>query len=617
MRIIVCIKQVPVLAAMQFDAGSRRLKRDGVPLEVSSFDVRALVKAVEVARSRGGEVVALTMGPPQARQALEECLALGADRAIHLCDPLFAGSDTLATARTLAAAVRRESFDLVLCGRNSVDAETGQVGPELAEMLRLPQVTSARSLEIDASGSVARLERETDEGFESVECALPLLVTAGEDLAPERFPSKGEREQAKQRNIETLRANDLAIEHHLVGAEGSPTVVLGLEIVENRRMGQVLNANDGDTIEDAIERLAARLVDKGLFTEWRNSEPAAPRTREPVSRTAARDVWVLAEILDRRPRKVTFELLGKGRELARQLDSRLSVLLLGQDVAGLADEVAHSGADQVLLADDVRLADYDTDYYSAVVTDAVVVRSPGILLVPSTLRGRDLAPRIAARLGAGLTGDCIDLDLDREGRLVQYKPAFGGSVVAPIISKTLPEMATIRPGFFDAAATNLSSTPARVERLPVPNTIPRRIHVTSKRQLADAPTALDAATVVIGVGKGLGSAERLSVVDPLARLLDAAICTTRDVADAGWLPRQYQVGLTGRTVSPRLYIAVGIRGAMEHMVGVRRADLIVAINKNPKAPIFKASDCGIVGDFAQVVPALVERLTRARQRGAP
>ncbi|HUI26833.1 MAG TPA: electron transfer flavoprotein subunit beta/FixA family protein, partial [Candidatus Kryptonia bacterium] len=255
MRIVVCIKQVPVMSAMQFDAGSKTLKREGVPTEVSAFDLRAVCKAVELAHDHGGEVVVLTMGPPQAREALEECLALGADRAVHLSDRAFAGADTLATARALAVAVRREPFDVVLCGLYSIDAETGQVGPELAELLGVAQITGVRALSVDAAG-VARAERETDQGIELVEAALPLVITAAEDLAPERFASKAEREQAKQKPIVTLTAADLGIDVRSVGQSGSPTSVAGLETVTSNRLGQVLT---GESIESAVDQLVAAL----------------------------------------------------------------------------------------------------------------------------------------------------------------------------------------------------------------------------------------------------------------------------------------------------------------------------------------------------------------------
>ena len=223
MKTVVLIKQVPVVSAMKLDPETKTLKREGVPSEVSSFDVRALLKAVELRNSHGGEVVALTMGPPQAKAALEHCLALGADRAIHLEDRAFAGADTLATARALALALKREGYDLILCGRHSTDAETGQVGPEVAELLDLPQVTAVAKLTVN--GTLLTAERETDSGFETVECSLPALLSATEDLAPEKFPNKADKEKAKEKPIQIVTASDLSSDLSQFGVAGSPTWV--------------------------------------------------------------------------------------------------------------------------------------------------------------------------------------------------------------------------------------------------------------------------------------------------------------------------------------------------------------------------------------------------------
>src|SRR5215467_7215471 len=211
MRIVVCVKWVPMLSKLEFDPETRRLKREGVPGEVSSFDLRALVAAIALRVQHGGDVVVLTMGPPAARDGLVECLALGADRGVHLLDPALAGSDTLATARALAATLRREPADLVLFGRASVDAETGQVGPEVAELLDLPQLTNVRRLTVDPGGPSITAERETDDGFEVARAPLPAVVTAAEDLSEERFPTKAARQAAESRPIVTLGLAELGL----------------------------------------------------------------------------------------------------------------------------------------------------------------------------------------------------------------------------------------------------------------------------------------------------------------------------------------------------------------------------------------------------------------------
>src|SRR5262245_57782860 len=300
---------------MKFDPASKTLKREGVPNEVSSFDLRALAKAVALKRSHGGEVVALTMGPPQARKALEECLALGADRAVHLCDPALGGSDTLATAKALAAAIRREPFDLVLCGRHSVDAETGQVGPEVAEILGIAQITAARTLDLDATGRKLRAERETDLGHDVVECALPVLVSAAEDLAPEPEATTEGLEAAKSKPVATLSAADLGIDVAEVGIEGSPTWVAGLETVSSKRLAKTVSA---DSLEQAVDEVVTVLLEYGLFGRWKQEAhaPLHPVETSPLSRRQAKDVWVVAECIGETLRPVTLELLTKARQLA-------------------------------------------------------------------------------------------------------------------------------------------------------------------------------------------------------------------------------------------------------------------------------------------------------------
>jgi electron transfer flavoprotein alpha subunit len=307
---------------------------------------------------------------------------------------------------------------------------------------------------------------------------------------------------------------------------------------------------------------------------------------------------------------VTAELLAKAAELAAALGAPVEALVLGPGAAH-ADALAAAGADRVLAAEAAALDPYTTDAHAAVLADAIRARSPRLVLLASSARGRDLAPRVAARLGLGLTGDAIDLALDGEGRVRQMKPAFGGEVVAPILSRTRPEMATVRPGILRAAAPDRTRR-APVEALPVPE-VPARVRVVSERPLADASAAtLDAAELVLGVGRGIGGPAALPAIAALAGRLGAALAATREVTDAGWLPKQHQVGLTGRAIAPRVYVALAVSGAPEHVVGLRRAGLIVAINKNAKAPIFKAADLGVVADYAPLLPLLEAALLAAR-----
>jgi len=592
-RIVVCVKWVPLTAKLQFDPATKRILRDGVPGEVSAFDLRALTWAVDAVAQLGGEVVVVTMGPPDAAKGLRECLALGAHRGVHLSDPRLAGSDTLATARALAAVMRRETPDLVLAGRSSVDAETGQVGPELAELLGWPQATQVRRLTLDVGGATFTAEQETDDGFDTLSGPLPAVVTAAEDLAEERFPSKADREAAETKPVENVGLDDVGLAATDVGAGGSPTWVADLEEVRVERRGEIV---EGESASEIVTALRGRLVELGAFRVTSTSDVSL--TGGP--RTGGAPVWVVVECGPGGVRRVTRELLTKADALRASLRGAVEAIVIGDEVD--PNELGVAGAERVLVARGPSLVPYTTDAHAAVLAAAIQSRSPRLVLLGATARGRDLAPRVAARLGLGLTGDAIDVDVDAEGRVRQLKPACGGTIVAPILSKTRPDLVTVRAGMLPVARPDPGRT-VEVDTLEVPS-VSSRVRVVERRPLADAVAeALDAAPIVIGVGAGLGE-DGVREVAAAAAPLGIPLATTRDVTDAGWLPRQHQVGMTGRSIAPRLYVALGIRGAMEHTVGLRRAGIVVAVNTSAKAPIHRHADLSVVGDARTLVAHL-------------
>ena len=620
MKIAVCIKQVPVVSLLKFDNESRRVVRDGVPSEVNPFDVLGMSLAANLKRQHDAEVVVFTMGPPQARDALVQCLAMGADSAVHLNDRAFAGSDTLATARALALALAQDDYDLIICGRNSVDAETGQVGAEIADMLDLPQISGVRRLDLNADGDSFALEAEriTDEGYDVARCALPALITVTEDVAPEIYPRRAERQAAQEKPVATLTAADLSDDASVFGADGSPTSVSEIYSIQPEREGIVVR--DKPAVE-AVSELMAYLDARGALGGAATTAAVSDVTSAAVQRGARREcgdagaIWVLAEMLGSELRPITLELLGRSCELADTLNTSVEAVLIGADANDAADEstrhantLAAYGADRVLLAQDTRLAEYEVSQYTAVLADAIATHRPYAVLLGSTVMGRELAARLAGRLSLGLTGDCVGLEVDDEGRLVQLKPAFGGNIVAPILSNTTPYMATVRPGLLTPVVPD-NSVNAMVERLLIDGLDDARVHIIDRVVDESAEGAeLDSAHTIVSVGKGIGGPENLPLLRELADALNAPLGATRDVTELGWLPRQYQIGLSGKSVSPRLYFAVALSGVFNHTVGIGKAGTVVAINSSARAPIFRAADFGIVGDYTEVVPALIQAL---------
>ncbi len=329
-----------------------------------------------------------------------------------------------------------------------------------------------------------------------------------------------------------------------------------------------------------------------------------------------RGVWVLAEQRDGELRRVTLELLGKGRELADNLGVDLTALLLGQDVANLSQELINYGADRVFLAESPRLEYYRTDTYTRIIVHEIREHKPEIFIVGATYLGRDLAPRIAKRLDTGLTADCTELTIDQEKRLlVQTRPAFGGNIMASIVTpEHRPQMATVRPRVMKAVTRDASRN-GEIIKIPVNiDEKDMRINILEIVKEARKGVNLEEADIIVAGGRGVGTPEKFKVLEELAQVLGAELGASRDVVDAGWISSTHQVGQSGKTVTPKLYICCGISGAVQHIAGMRDSEVIVAINKDPEAPIFQIADYGIVGDLHQVVPRLTEKLRRYKDR---
>ncbi len=324
-----------------------------------------------------------------------------------------------------------------------------------------------------------------------------------------------------------------------------------------------------------------------------------------------RGLWVVAEHLHGRLRRGTYELLGEGRRLAEKLSVQLVAVLLGDQVQALAADLIAHGADKVYLAQDPVLAHYRTGPYTDVLAGLINQHKPEIVLISATPQGRDLAPRLAARLSAGLTADCTGLDIaESERLLVQTRPAFGGNLMATIICRQArPQMATVRPGVMKALAPDPSRA-GEVVAVPVHlderGILAKIIEIV--QQEGDSQVNLQDAEIIVSGGRGLGKSENFALIRELAEVLGGAVGASRAAVDAGWIPAYHQVGQTGRTVQPKLYLACGISGAVQHLAGMSSSDCIIAINKDPAAPIFNVATYGVVGDLFEIVPALTKKL---------
>ncbi len=593
-RIAVLVKQIP--APVEFRMQDGRLVRDGVPLEVNAYCRRANARAVELT-GPGGEVVVFTMGPPAAADALREMIACGADRGVHLCDPSLAGADTLATAVALAAAIRHEGpFDLVLAGLNSLDSDTGQVPVEVAELLDLPFAAGVRELDVTGDAFTAKLE--TDDGYCTVTGELPAALSAAERLcAPSKAPPEEYAGVADDR-ILRLTAADLDVPTEQLGAPGSPTSVGPIRVLTASR--RTLRATSVAHAVDLLEEFGAfsdppEPEDAGQDDASRASATLLDAGRDGDHPTGERSVWCFFT-----EPGVGAELLGEAAELAAWISGTVTAVTTSANAAGLGA----AGADRLLVIESATEPSEQADALAAAAARSL----PWALLVEGTRSGRVVASIVAARCGWGLTGDAVGLEVSPDGRLVAWKPAFGGRLQVPILSRSPVQMATIRPGVLALRPPRAGAPDPIAEMLPAP--APARIRTVAVERDDDDTGELRRARTVVAVGVGVEPGG-YGVIDELrAALGDAALGATRRVTDQGWVPRSRQIGVTGHAVSPRLLVAVGSSGRFNHTVGIRNAGVLMAVNSNPDAEIFDQVDIGLVGEWQTVVPELTAELNR-------
>ena len=334
-------------------------------------------------------------------------------------------------------------------------------------------------------------------------------------------------------------------------------------------------------------------------------------------------VYVFAQQVDNELSGIAFELLGKAKELAADLSTDVTAVLIGSGVKGLVDQLAEYGADKVIVVDDPELKEYRTEPYAHALASVINEYKPEIVLVGATAIGRDLGPRVSARVATGLTADCTVLEIgdfpinpvpnqeQKHNQLLMTRPAFGGNTIATIACPdNRPQMATVRPGVMQKIDPIAGAKAEVIEYNPgfTPNN--KYVEILDVvKELSDTVDIMDAKILVSG-GRGVGSAENFKILQDLADVIGGTVSCSRAVVDNGWLPKELQVGQTGKTVRPNVYFAIGISGAIQHTAGMEESDIIVAINKDETAPIFDVADYGIVGDLNKIVPKLTEELKK-------
>lgn len=328
-----------------------------------------------------------------------------------------------------------------------------------------------------------------------------------------------------------------------------------------------------------------------------------------------KNVWVFIETEHSKVKSVSLELLNQGKVLAEANNEKIIGIVIGKDLDAAVKQVIAHGADEVILVEGEEYKNYNTDGYTNVMVKLVQKHKPSVILIGATINGRDLGPRVACRLKTGLVADCTGLEVDEDTRAIAWtRPAFGGNLMATIMcADTRPQIGTVRPGVFKKAqpdATKIVNIVREEIRTPAEDIRTKLVNFIKIE--GEQGVKLEEAEIIVSGGRGLGKPENFSIVKKLADVLGASVGASRAAVDAGWISPLRQVGQTGKTVGPKIYFACGISGAVQHLAGMSSSDVIVAINKDPEAPIFGVADYGIVGDLFEVIPVLTEEIRKIK-----
>jgi electron transfer flavoprotein alpha subunit len=687
---IVLVKQVPDTTQISdnaFDPVTGTLIRSRLASVINELDKHALALAHQMRCDSGqnhSKIICLTMGPPVAQEVLQYCLSRCADMAVLLSDKLLGGADTFATANSLAFAIRKIANEIlsqkndyyIITGMQSIDGDTAQVPPQIAEELSMPCIAYVTKAQY--KNEKFEFTRIISGGNQIVAAKkLPAVVTVAKHEYP-LFQSFANTRRANKIEIIHWTAADINANH--IGATGSKTNVIRVfppgkstrkciqladvpslsKVIIDVLTGQNVKAAPADINQTAQYILPARranLFDRtfeGMCCELQDYEILTGTLKslgitdidqtaeakilattehfhkktledmltglEQTQPTYTGDVWVIAEQNNNVIHHAVFELLGKARQLSNCLQVSVGVVLAGYNVETVTQDLIAAGADNIYVINHKLLGNFDASAHRKAIVDCISKYWPQIVLFPATPQGRILAPMVSYRLNCGLTADCTGLDIKDRSRknqiaiLMQTRPALGGNIMATITTKdSKSQMATVRPGVMKKLSPDFSRTGRVILHQVDFSESDISLEVIETEPVSNIVNFN--ADVIVSGGKGMQNRdnyERLvgSLCDCLAKKLHVSIekGASRAAVEHGFADRMHQVGQTGTSIAPKLYIALGISGAIQHIIGIANTDTIIAINNDPNAPIFKYCDYYVVADVDNAVPGLVQAM---------
>jgi electron transfer flavoprotein alpha subunit len=572
------------------------------------------------------------MGPKSFEASLRTAISMGYDEAYLLSDRKLGGSDTYATGLAISTMLKHLGFTkdskdpfIVLAGRQTSDGDTAHVPSQVAENIGIPQATFVESVKAEGTGSVIA-KRIIEGGYQMLKLPIPCVISLTPTGIPPRKPSLSGAIKARSINITTFGIEDIGLGTEKIGLNGSPTIVVKVVNIVSER--PPITMSEGHNEAALVDSLIANLKKGGNVLEKKEKavkkEIEHPDFPEKDFRNGARGILTWAEVTNGKISRPSLELLTPARNLATQLgnDTKVMTLIIGKNVKPLAQTLIEHGSDEVIIVENEKLEEYLVLPFSSIFAQVIRERKPEIALFAATTSGRELAPRIGMKTDSGVTADCTGLEIgeyvDKKEKVIytpileSRRPTYGESKLATILGFVCPQISTARAGTFEI--------PKRIEGRqgiisdfnPVLNDEDFVVEILKTVRGEGGLQNLFDADIIISGGRGT-TGDNLGLIKTLADALknqgiNAEWASSRPVVDEGVAEYARQVGQTGKTIRPKIYIAVGISGAIQHIAGMKESEKIIAIDHNPKAQVFHYADFGIVGEYADIVPELIERV---------
>lgn len=634
LTIINLLKQVPLPSEM-------RMNEEGLMDRVKTKSIinidctYALEAGLELKQQYNGDtrLIVCSMGPNSFIKSLKDALALGYDEAYLLSDRKLGGSDTYATGLALSTLLKHLGFDknskdpfIIIAGRQTSDGDTAHIPSQVAANLDIPQATFSEEINIKGNKIITR--RIIEGGYQILQLPLPCLVSITPTGTPIRKATLSGAIKARNSEVNILNIEDINLPTTNIGIKGSPTLVSGIKNIQNDRPPIIMAT--GNTDEEKVKSLIQNLKNKDNKTtnKVQNKKESKKEAPSDFSITDIRNnfkgILTWAEITDNKIADSSIEILTPAKELAKSLgeDTKITTLLIGDNVTDKANELIKYGANEVIVVNDKRLNEYQILPFTSIFEQVINNIKPEIALFAATTAGRELAPRIAVKTKSGVTADCTKLEIGEyvnnkertviKPILLSHRPTYGESKLATIISFKFPQISTARPGTFKIPEKQENREGKITTFTPTLSNEDFKSEIIKTVRESGGLQNLFTADIIVSGGRGT-ICDDLCLVKELCNAFkdkgyNAEWATSRAVVDDGCAEYSRQIGQTGKTVRPKYYFAIGISGAIQHLAGIKEAGKIIAIDKNPNAPIFKHADFGIIGDYEYILPVLIENV---------